>query len=263
MVERMKLIVQSDDYGMTRAVARGCIYGIEKGVVRATGAFMNMPWIEECIEWIKPYLDQISFGIDLNASTGPALLPHDQIPTLTKENGNFYGSKENRAFDTDENDHDHLASHEDELYAEFKAQIEKFIQVVGKKPDYIHNHAYGTKTTAKVTEKLGKEYNIITTSQFMDRDDVVQGGMGWYVFGNAQEQLAEKPIEWLVEDKAHMLDSEIGYVISHCGYVDAELFKLTSFTTCRAIDLDCMTSDEIKSWIKENHIEVVSFEEVL
>ena len=46
------------------------------------------------------------------------------------ENGDFYSSKENRSFDTDENNHDHLAIHRDELYAEFKAQIERFIKLI-------------------------------------------------------------------------------------------------------------------------------------
>ena len=79
----MKILVQSDDYGITRAVSLGCIHGIKNGVVRNTGMFANMPWIEECVEWIKPYLGQIAFGIDLNASTGPSILGHDKVPALT------------------------------------------------------------------------------------------------------------------------------------------------------------------------------------
>ena len=114
----MKLLVQSDDYGIARAVSLGCIHGIKNGVVRNTGMFANMPWIEECVEWIRPYLDEIAFGIDLNASTGPSILGHEKLPTLTHEDGMFLGSRENRALDTDENDHDHLAAHRDELYAE-------------------------------------------------------------------------------------------------------------------------------------------------
>ena len=168
----MKLLVQSDDYGITRAVSLGCIHGIRNGVVKNTGMFANMPWIAECVDWIRPYLDQIAFGIDLNASTGPSILGHEKLPTLTHEDGTFLGSKENRALDTDENDHDHLAAHRDELYAEFKAQIERYIELVGHKPDYIHNHAYGTKTTDEVTRTLAKEYGVLCSVAFMDREEV-------------------------------------------------------------------------------------------
>ena len=117
----MKYLFQSDDYGITRAVSLGCIHGIKNGVIRNTGMFANMPWIEECVEWIRPYLGQIAFGIDLNASTGPSILGHDRVPALTHEDGSFLGSRENRALDTDENDHDHLAAVADQLEAEFRA----------------------------------------------------------------------------------------------------------------------------------------------
>ena len=256
----MKLLVQSDDYGITKACALGCLEGIRNGVVRNTGMFANMPWIEECVEWIRPYLKDIAFGIDLNASTGPSILGHEALPTLTHENGDFLGSRENRALDTDENDHDHLAAHRDELYAEFKAQIERYIELVGHKPDYIHNHAYGTKTTEEVTEQLSREYGVITTTQFMAHDNVKQGGMGWYVFGGGPEaQLTQDAAGYITADKGGILGYEYGYIISHCGYADAELFPLSSFNLCRVKDLEAMTSDAVKNWVKENHLELSDF----
>lgn len=257
---KMKLIVQSDDYGITRGAAQGCLHGIKNGVITQTGMFANMPWIEECVEWIKPYLDQISFGIDLNASTGPSVLGHDKVPTLTKENGDFYGSRENRAFDTEENGFDHLAEHRDELYAEFKAQIEKYIDLVGHKPDFIHNHAYGTKTTDEVTRTLAREYGILCTVGAMDhKDQLKEAGMGWYAWGDPAKQLESDPISYITQDKGELLNYEYGYIISHCGYADSDLFKLTSLNAARTKDLEAMTSDQVKSWIKTNNIELISF----
>ena len=62
----MKLLIQSDDFGITRAVSQGCIFGIQNGVIKNTGMFTNMPWIEECVFLLKPYINDIAFGIDLN-----------------------------------------------------------------------------------------------------------------------------------------------------------------------------------------------------
>ncbi len=258
----MKLLVQSDDYGITRAVSLGCIHGIKNGIVRNTGMFANMPWIEECVEWIRPYLDQIAFGIDLNASTGPSILGHDKVPALTHEDGTFFGSKENRALDTDENGHDHLAAHRDELYAEFKAQIERYVELIGHKPDYIHNHAYGTATTDEVTRTLAKEYGVLCSAAFMERPEVKEAGMGWYISGGPEAQLKEDPVSYITEDKGGILGKEYGYIISHCGYADAELFRLTSFSTCRVKDLECMTSDAVKQWVKDNDIELATFKDL-
>lgn len=260
----MKLLVQSDDYGITRAVSLGCIHGIKNGVVCNTGMFANMPWIEECVEWIKPYLDQIAFGIDLNASTGPSILGHDKVPALTHEDGTFLGSRENRALDTDENDHDHLAGVADQLEAEFRAQLDRYVELVGKKPDYIHNHAYGTLTTDRITRELAVEYGVMCSVGLNDRPEVKQMGMGWYKWGGPEEQLTEDPLGYITSDRDGFLTSgcEYGYLVSHCGYADADLFRLTSFTTCRPMDLDCMTSAELRTWLDEHDIELASFNDL-
>ena len=53
-----------------------------------------------------------------------------------------------------------------------------------------------------------------------------------------------------------------GFMITHCVYVDAKLFELRSFTTCRAMDLKTVTSPEIKKWIKDHDIELISYKDL-
>ena len=48
----MKLLIQADDYGITRAVSSGIVFGIHHGLVRNTGIFTNMDWTEECLNHI-------------------------------------------------------------------------------------------------------------------------------------------------------------------------------------------------------------------
>ena len=251
----MKLLIQSDDYGMTRAVAQGIIHGIRNGVVRNTGLFSNMPWAAEVVEWIRPYLNDISFGIDLNASTGPSLLGYDKVPNLCHENGMFYTSRENRAKDTAENDFDHVDY--DQVYAEFEAQVEKFIEIVGKKPDYVHGHAYGTKTTIRARKAIADKYGIKLTADYRKP---AKGT--WYVGKTIEEQLQNDPLGYIIEDREGILSDELGYIITHCGYCDKELFDLSSFSTCRVKDLEAVTSDKMKQWIRDNNIELVSFNQL-
>lgn len=258
----MKLLVQSDDYGITRAVSAGIIHGITNGIVRNTGLFANMPWSGECVSRIKPYLDQISFGIDLNASTGSSMLGYNKVPSLCHEDGSFLTSRENRMLDTEENGFDHLSLHENELYDEFRKQIETFIKLTGRRPDYIHNHAYGTKTTTKISKALAREYGVLYTDDVMHFDEVKFAGMGWYMKGGAMAQLDEDMISYILEDKGNILNSEYAYLISHCGYADAELFRLSSFSLCRTKDLECLTSDQVKHWVNKNGIELIGFRDL-
>lgn len=126
----MKLLVQSDDFGITEGCAQGAVKAIRDGIVRNTGLFANMPWAAECVALIRPYLDRIAFGLDLNLSTGGPVLPAEQIPGLVQPNGVFLTSSMNRALDTPENGRDHL--NYDEVYREFEAQIQRYIALVGK-----------------------------------------------------------------------------------------------------------------------------------
>ena len=64
-------------------------------------------------------------------------------------------------------------------------------------------------------------------------------------------------ISYVVEDKGNILNADYAYLISHCGYADAKLFDLSSFSLCRTKDLECLTSSEVKEWIKKNQIELI------
>lgn len=257
----MKLIVQSDDYGMTPAVADGIIYGITHGIVRNTGLFSNMPWAEECVEKIRPYLDDIAFGIDLNASTGSSLLGYDKVPNLCHPDGSFLTSKENREADLTAPNNDHVDH--DQVFAEFDAQVQKFIEIVGKLPDYIHAHAYGTKTTEHVRQEIADKYNRPYTKSVAEKICGGYAKMSWYLMGaSPEEQLQEDLIDFIVSDRANTLKQEYGYLVTHCGYADARLFPMSSFNLCRVKDLEALTSDAVKNWIQENHVELITFKDI-
>ena len=257
----MRLLVQSDDYGITKATAAGIIEGIKNGIIRNTGIFTNMPWAAEVSEWIYPYLDQIAFGIDLNASTGSSLSGYGKVPSLCHEDGSFLSSRENRALDTEENHYDHV--NEEELTLEFEAQIHRFIELTGRKPDYIHEHAYGTETTHRVVKALADKYHRPYTFGFMRDRGVEYAKMSWVKMGEPSIQIQSDPKSYILEDKAEFLKKDLGYLITHCGYCDAELMRLSSFNVVRMKDLDALTSVEVKQWITDNHIELITFKDLM
>ncbi len=259
----MKLIAQSDDYGITRGCAQGALYAVRKGIIRNTGLFSNMPWAEECVELIRPYLGKIALGLDLNASTGPSLLGYDAVPSLCHEDGTFLTSRENRALDTEENSHDHVVY--DELYAEFEAQILKYIELVGKRPDYLHGHAYGTATTRRVSLDLARKYGILYSSQLSERPEVLSRNMSgsWYIMPPTFENQAKSNLgDYLIDPANGFLEAEYAYLICHCGYVDDEIINLSSFNIFRARDLEGVTSERVWNWVRQNRVELISFKDL-
>ena len=51
----MKLIIQSDDLGITEAVSCGIARAAREGAITCTGLFSNMPAAPFAVELIKPY----------------------------------------------------------------------------------------------------------------------------------------------------------------------------------------------------------------
>ncbi|MBR3343168.1 MAG: ChbG/HpnK family deacetylase [Solobacterium sp.] len=255
----MKLLVQSDDYGITRGTARGTIRAIQNGPVRNTGLFANMPWAEEVTEWIRPYFEHVAFGIDLNMVNGPSLLGYREVPALCNEDGIFLSIKENRALDNESNGNDHFDS--EQVYREFRAQIERFIRLVGKLPDYVHPHAYQTKKTEAVIRRLAGEYHIPYSMNFAKLYDAVMPSMGWYTYGTMEQQLNEEPLRYILEDRTGYLKHEYGYLITHCGELDSDTLRLP-FNICRLRDLEAMTDPHMKQWIDHNRIELITFRDI-
>ncbi len=255
----MKLLVQSDDFGITMGTAYGAVCAVRNGIVRNTGLFANMPHAGKCVDLIRPYLNQIAFGIDLNAVNGPSVLGYARVPSLCHEDGTFLSIRENRALDSEENGMDHV--NREELYAEFCAQTERFIRLAGRKPDYIHGHAYSTNTTETVLRAVAAEYRIPYTMDFAKLPDAVMPSMGWYTFGTMEQQLEEDPQTYILEDRGGYLSHTYGYLISHCGMLDSDTLRLP-FNICRLRDLEALTSDAVKDWVCGNGIELITFRDI-
>lgn len=257
----MKLLVQSDDFGITPAVALGIVEAIEQGIVRNTGLFANMPWADTCVSYIKQDLDNIAFGIDLNVSAGPSVLPAHEVPGLVQDDGSFLTSGMNRALDTEENGYDHV--NYDEVYREFDAQVKRFRKIVGRLPDYIHGHAYGTKTTERAMRDIAHAYRRPFSIDALNDNGVKNGTMEWYRFGNRMtDQFQDDLKQVILEDRCGLLSAETGAIVCHAGYIDNRLFDLTSYTVYRVKDLAAVTDPEVIQWIERNEIKLITYRDL-
>lgn len=252
----MKLLIQSDDYGITRAVSRGILHGIENGLIRNTGIFTNMSWSEECAEWIKPYMDQIALGIDLNISTGSAVLSHGQIPSVTKEDGSFFSSSELRKKKDGEID-------PEDVRKEFEAQIERYIRFFNKNPDYIHPHAFVNEDIIKIQRDLADRYGVPFSGDFWKKlgcPGLDEMQMPWYVYpvtyGN---QLNCSLKDYILSSLDEWEKKGTAVIVCHAGYVDQQLMSLSSFNILRMKDLEALTDEEVLGKIEERNIQLISY----
>ena len=86
----MKLIINADDYGLSKSISDGIILGIREGYITSTSIMANMTWAEYAIQKaLECNIDCIRLHINL--TVGKPILKNDN---LINNNGYFYYNKE-------------------------------------------------------------------------------------------------------------------------------------------------------------------------
>lgn len=256
----MKLIVQSDDFGITEAVSCGIERGIRDGVVTCTGLFSNMPSAKFAVGLISRY-SHICLGQDINLVAGrPCSNPSD-IPSLVQMDGSFKTSGMHRAKDAIDGNQDHVRL--EDCLTEVEAQISRFMDLTGKKPEYLHGHSYSTPAVWKAMEIMGKRYGIPLVRDMLAESGAVHLSRTWNKKPfSLEDQMSADPMAYILEDQK-FTSHPIGFIGTHCGYVDNELFQLSTYTLIRNRDLAAVIGQPMKRWIQEHDIQLISYRDLL
>lgn len=91
--EDIRLIVRSDDMGMTHAVNQACIQTVTEGIARSIEVIVPSPWFMEAAQMLQQH-PNIDVGVHLdltsewsNIKWGPV---SEGVPSLVDDNGHFF-----------------------------------------------------------------------------------------------------------------------------------------------------------------------------
>ena len=76
------------------------------------------------------------------------------------------------------------------------------------------------------------------------------------------EQLKTDLTSCILEDRAHLLDSEFGFLCGHAGYADTEIIVLSSFNILRIKDLEGFCNPKVLQWVNDNQIELITYRDL-
>jgi hypothetical protein len=245
---------------------------MERGILTCTGLFVNMPSSEFAARQIPLHPD-ICFGIDFNITSGYCVADPARIPHLVDEKGEFIRSKvkyEDPRFATGEGRAEMWPK--EEVMTELEAQFEKYIELVGKKPEYVHTHSLG-RTVPTYTEsvsEIGKKYGVPMAAEMREKVGFADLHKRlWSSYGktpkkefNMEKQLNKNTLLDTVTYRDELLNYEYAALDGHPAYVDAELIELSTVSIERCKDLQMMLSDDMKQWIEENHVELISYRDI-
>ncbi|MGI8420269.1 MAG: carbohydrate deacetylase [Candidatus Levyibacteriota bacterium] len=84
-----KLIINADDFGMSKEVNEGTKEGIRQGIITSVSVMANMPYFDDAIRFLKKH-PQISVGLHFNITEGKSLLIPKDAKNLIREDDYFY-----------------------------------------------------------------------------------------------------------------------------------------------------------------------------
>lgn len=235
-----KLIVNGDDLGLSQGNSLGIFLAHEEGILTSTTVMMNMPYALWALKKAQAY-PKLGIGVHLTATAGK---PLTHCPSLM-EGENF---KKLSYYDTQNYHID-----KEELYKEWKAQIEAFKQA-GYQPDHLdshhHIHLYHDFTDVAVT--LSQEYHLPM------REDKDYLGRDFIPFDQSfyNENATASHFQTILSTHQGVLE-----IMCHPALIDARMLTCTSYNLPRTKELAILMSDEIKAFIKNNHIVLTNYKE--
>lgn len=232
----MQVVVNGDDLGYTKANSLGIIRAFHDGILRSTTALVNAPHIEFARDAAAD-LDGLGVGIHLTLTLGA---PLTNGVTIARNHSAFFNIKE-------------LCARKDklnptEVHREFKAQIERFIELFGRKPTHLDSHHAVhdiTPDVLAVSRHLAEEYGL----------EMRRHGRFTYVGGFMAERATAETLIALMEEHA----GEDIEIMCHPGYCDLELYRKSSYNLDRVRELDALCNPMVLAYVHEHGIKLAHY----
>ncbi|MET3559037.1 putative glycoside hydrolase/deacetylase ChbG (UPF0249 family) [Streptococcus rupicaprae] len=247
-----KLLLRADDLGYSEAVNYGIEKSIKEGLIRSLGVMVNMPATEHGVNLIKDC--DIALGVHTNICAERPLTDPSLIPSLVDENGYFKSSKVYR-----ESTEDFVVF--EEAILEIEAQYHRFVELFGKQPDYFEGHAVASQNFFKGLEYIADKYDLKYSGFSMGGEPILigQSMVRFYMESMEPDYNPRTMIEKMV---AETTDSIVSLGVFHPGYLDHYLLNHSSLLTPRCLEVDILTSPQVKDWIRQQKIELVDYRDV-
>lgn len=241
-----KLIINSDDFGMTEGNTLGTLFCHTDGSLTSTTTMMNMPFAAFALEEAKKHPD-LGIGIHFVLTAGQPLLK--DLKSLVDENGNFYKWSTYSSGS-------HVVDQE-ELYQEWKAQMELFIKLYGQKPTHIdsHHHVHAVPHHQPVALRLGEEYDLpIRQDKHVDqRYEFAAFKDGFY--GD------DLTVEGFI-DMIKSCPEEIAEFMAHPAFLDERLYNMSAYGLPRMKEMEILRSPTLKNFLEDNNIQLITYKEL-
>lgn len=270
----MKVVFRADDIGYSDFSNLGVFKAIDEGVVSHAEIMPDTPGAIGAMEFMR---ERPWISVNWHAHFwGNPVAGADKVPSLVGKNGRFTVDPKTHRPVTDDWDFD-------ELVTECRAQVERFIKVMGRAPD----------TGSIGNDKIGRAKKIVCDEYGLVYNFSCYWHIGREIMGhkegpnpdpNLDPRFAPRKIyeyenfgrpglllgDYLKYDPLEMIktmpESENIWVRSqHPGYVCDYIWDDTwdNCSITRLKDVETLCSEELREWIIENGVEIINLRDAL
>jgi len=225
-------MVTADDFGNSFGLNRGIIEAHTKGIVTNTSVMVDGLASGEAKDLSKYRKLSVGLHFDIFDKVLREKVIEEVVLPLTKV---------------------------EKIKKEFNRQIDKFIKITGKKPDYLdsHHHVHFYRDVRPIFEKYSQKNKI--PARAYGKVNFIDSFYGGDKLG--EKGLKDNSVEAMIKILANLKEG-VNEIMSHPGYIDDHLKKLSSHLEEREEDLATLTNKRVSDYIKKSAIKLCGWKEI-
>ena len=91
-MNEIKIIFHADDFGANREISEHILDCFRNGALNSLSVLPNSSHLEECMQLLEPYRNEIAVSIHFNLAEGHCVASPEEVPLLVDERGMFAAS---------------------------------------------------------------------------------------------------------------------------------------------------------------------------
>ena len=243
------LIVNADDFGLTRGVSRGILEAGANGIVTSTTLIVNRPLEPALVDELKA--SELGVGLHMNLTLGAPVANPKRVPSLVDAEGRFVRDAREAA----------KRASKDEARIELGTQIDEFRKIMGRFPTHLdtHHHIGRHEPILELVLDFARAIKVPLRSQ----DDGVRAAARRLTLRTPDHFMGESGPDpyWSAERVLEHLASLPGGVtefMTHPGYFDDDL-AYSRYGKQRETELAGLTDPRAREAVAQEAIRLAHF----
>lgn len=261
-----RLIVNADDYGRSPEISEGIRLAHKYGIVTSSTCMMNISTTADDVRRAVEETPSLGLGVHLVLTMGKPLSAREAVLSVVDEEGNFFKYTPFIGNLPDLN--------VEEVRAEWRLQIERFIEAAGHKPTHLDSHHHSSFFLPELFRAmldLAKEYDCGIRYPF--NDDIwpeleetarqVPGLMEYFSPRRPDRFIADFYDDRATYDELMKimdnLEEETSELMCHPGFVPDSFVSESIYNKQRQRELGILLDPAIRYAVIAKDVELISF----